>query len=333
MDAFLYLRSFIERNDKFILTAHETPDGDALGSEIAMYHALRKLGKEVEIFNADPTSGKYKFLDPEKHITIIGNEEDTSLPLEEYSLIILDTSDIHNIGLVYDFIFPYVKEYFIVDHHESMENRVSKNHVEESASSTCEILYDFFVDQAWEIDFPIAQALFVGIVYDTGSFIYPKTSAKTFSIAHSLVSIGVKPNYIYGRIYESNSISALVLQSRVLSSLELYFNKHVALVTMTKEMIAECGAVYEEADTIINIPLKSEPIRVSVFLKENEKGVLRCSMRSKGNIDVARIAQTFGGGGHKTAAGFKSKWPIETLKQKVLEMLSTYTKEMEDYLE
>ncbi|MFO7848573.1 MAG: bifunctional oligoribonuclease/PAP phosphatase NrnA [Spirochaetia bacterium] len=333
MDAFHYLRLFIERNDKFIITAHETPDGDALGAETALYQALKKLGKGVEICNADPTSKKYKFLDPDEHINIVRREDDISLPLEEYALIILDTSDIHNIGLVYDFIFPNIKEYFIVDHHESLENRVTKNHVEESASSTCEILYDFFFEQGWEIDFTVAQALFVGIVYDTGSFIYPKTSAKTFSIAYSLVSIGVNPNYIYQRIYESNSISALMLQSRVLSTLELFFNQHVALVTMTKETIAECGALYEEADTIINIPLKSEPIRVSVFLKENEKGVLRCSMRSKGNIDVARIAQTFGGGGHKTAAGFKSKWPIETLKQKVLEMLSTYTKEMEEFLE
>ncbi len=98
-------------------------------------------------------------------------------------------------------------------------------------------------------------------------------------------------------------------------------------------MIEKCNAIYEEADTIINVPLKSEAIRVSVFLKENEEGILRCSMRSKGNIDVAQIAQSFGGGGHKTAAGFKSKWPLDTLKEKVLEMLSIYSTEMNEYQE
>jgi len=109
-----------------------------------------------------------------------------------------------------------------------------------------------------------------------------------------------------------------------LSTLELFFNKHVAVQIMTKEMISECNANYDEADTIINIPLKSHDIKVSVFFKENPEGILRCSMRSKGNIDVARIAHDFYGGGHKTAAGFKSKYPLDTIKEKVLNELKSF---------
>jgi phosphoesterase RecJ-like protein len=333
MDAFQQLKSFIDRNDRIILTAHETPDGDAIGSEMAMYRMLKRIEKHAEIFNADPATKKYHFLYEEEDIRIVRKPEDVPHDLSGHALLILDTNDVHNIGQVYDYVLPEVDEHFIVDHHESDDETVSANHVVESACSTCEILYDFFTAQGWEIDFPTAQALYVGIVYDTGSFIYPKTSAKTLLIGHYLVSIGVNPNYVYRKIYESNSISALKLQSAVLSTLEFHYNQHVALITMTKETIADCEAVYEEADTLINIPLKSETIRVSVFLKENEKGVLRCSMRSKGNIDVAHIAQTFGGGGHKTAAGFKSKWPLDILKQKVLDMLSTYNEEMEEYKE
>ena len=331
MDAFRLMREFIQRNDKFILTAHETPDGDAIGSEMAMYQALKNTGRQVEVYNADPMAHKYQFLDVDSAIRIVRSEDDIPHPLGDYALMILDTNDIHNIGQIHDYVLPNTREYFIVDHHESDEETLSDNLVEESASSTSEILYDFFTHESWDITFPIAQAIYTGIVYDTGSFIYPKTSAKTFAIAHHLVSLGVDPNLIYRKIYESNSISALRLQSSVLSTLELHYNQHVALVTMTKETIKECDAIYEEADTIINIPLKSESVRVSVFLKENEQGVLRCSLRSKGNIDVAHIAQTFGGGGHKTAAGFKSKWPLDVLKQKVLDMLSTYSAEMEDY--
>lgn len=327
------MRDFIQRNDKIIITAHETPDGDAIGSEMAMYHVLTALGKEVEVYNADPTSHKYHFIDPDSVIRIIRQEKDLPHPPDDYALLILDTNDIHNIGQVYELVVERAKEYFFVDHHESDENFVSDNLVAESASSTCEILYDFFIDQGWEITFSIAQALYVGIVYDTGSFVYPKTGPKTFAVAHHLVSTGINPNYVYRRIYESNSISALRLQSLVLSTLELYYHQHVALTTMTGEMIKECNAIYEEADTIINVPLKSEAIRVSIFLKENEEGILRCSMRSKGNIDVAQIAQSFGGGGHKTAAGFKSKWPLDTLKGKVLEMLNSYSTEMDEYQE
>jgi phosphoesterase RecJ-like protein len=115
-----------------------------------------------------------------------------------------------------------------------------------------------------------------------------------------------------------------VLQSKVLASLELYYDQQVAVQTLLRENIIECNATYEEAHTFINIPLKSGEIRVSVFLKENQEGVLRCSLRSKGNVNVAEIAQSFGGGGHKTAAGFKSKLPLEETKKEVLKKLKKY---------
>jgi phosphoesterase RecJ-like protein len=174
------------------------------------------------------------------------------------------------------------------------------------------------------IDFGIAQALFTGIVYDTGSFIYPKTTALTFGIARDLVAAGVEPNFVYSKVYESNSISALVLQSRVLATLELAYEGHVAILTLRSGMISESAANYEEADGLINIPLKSEDIKVSVFFKENLEGLLRCSLRSKGDINVAEIAQGFGGGGHTTAAGFKCRDSIEAIKSIVLDKLRMY---------
>lgn len=315
---------FIETHDNLILTAHETPDGDALGSESALYRVLRNLGKQVLIFNADEMAGKYGFIDPEGAIRVL--TEDVLPPdnLDEWVLIILDTNDIHNIGCVSDRILPKVQDYLILDHHESGESIAMGNLIESDASSTCELLYELFTEMGADIDFDTAQALYVGIVYDTGSFIYPKTTAKTFRIAEDLVSKGVSPNHVYAKIYESNSISSLMLQSRVLSSLELFYDEHVAVQTMLKETLASCNAIFEEADTLINIPLKSEDIKVSVFFKENYEGVLRCSMRSKGNINVAEIAQLYGGGGHKTAAGFKSAYPLESIKEKVLDMLKPY---------
>ncbi|MFP4562133.1 MAG: DHH family phosphoesterase [Spirochaetia bacterium] len=318
------LTSFILGYDKFILTAHETPDGDALGSERAMYEALKQLGKEVMILNADTTPHKYDFIDPDGTIGVLNDEGDLSEDVGEYVLLILDTNDINNIGLLRDLVIPKVREYGIIDHHSGGEDILSEHHIVENASSTCEILYGLITQMGCTITQPIAEALFVGIVYDTGSFVYPKTTAKTFRIAYELVSIGVEPNYIYSKIYESNSISSLILQSKVLSSLDLFFDNQVALQTMLKETVIECGASYEEADTFINIPLKSEAIRVSIFFKENPEGVLRCSLRSKGNIDVAEIAQSFGGGGHKTAAGFKCRESLAETRKNVLHKLEKY---------
>jgi phosphoesterase RecJ-like protein len=315
---------FIEKYDKFVITAHETPDGDALGSEFAMLLALRKLGKTARILNADPAPQKFAFIDPGDEFEVLVRKEQIPKDIGEYGLFILDVNDINNIGQVATLILPRVKEYFIVDHHDSETVQLSKNHIEQNASSTCEILYLLFREMNLELDLPIAQALYMGILYDTGSFIYPKTTAITFEIAHDLVSLGVQPNMTYVNVYESNSISSLVLMSKVLATLELHYDDHVAVQTMTQDLLREAGAIYEESDLLINIPLRSGDVRVSVFFKENLEGIKRCSLRSKGNIDVATIAQSLGGGGHKTAAGFKCVRPFEVMKVEILEMLHKY---------
>ena len=315
---------FINKYDKFIITAHETPDGDALGSEYAMLLALRKLGKTARILNADPAPQKFAFVASGDEFEVLARKEQIPEDIGEYGLFILDVNDINNIGQVATLILPRVKEYFIVDHHDSETVQLSQNHIEQNASSTCEILYLLFRDMKLELDLPMAQALYMGILYDTGSFIYPKTTAVTFEIAHDLVSLGVQPNQTYVSVYESNSISSLVLMSKVLATLELHYDNQVAVQTMSQELLRSAGAAYEESDLLINIPLRSADVRVSVFFKENLEGIKRCSLRSKGNIDVATIAQSLGGGGHKTAAGFKCLRPFDVMKVEILEMLHEY---------
>jgi bifunctional oligoribonuclease and PAP phosphatase NrnA len=315
---------FINAHQRFVITAHETPDGDAIGSECALYHALRQLGKEAYVLNADPIPEKYTFLDPEGAVVTLETPDRFSKNLSEFVLVILDTNDINNIGQVRDWVLPHTESYFIIDHHDQQNVLEKGNCIIEEASSTCEILYELFQELHVDVHLGIAQPLYVGIVYDTGSFIYPKTSAKTFKIAYNLVKAGVSPNFVYQKIYESNSISSLVLQSKVLSTLELVYDQQVAIQTMLKETVLECRAAYEEADTFINIPLKSEQIVVSIFFKQNLESILRCSIRSKGDINVAEIAQYFGGGGHKTAAGFKCKETLENTRNQVLKMLEKY---------
>jgi bifunctional oligoribonuclease and PAP phosphatase NrnA len=315
---------FLRRTDKLIITAHDTPDGDALGSECAIRRALLGMGKKAIILNADPTPRKFAFLDPDNAICVLQDEAQVPVDVETYGLLMLDTNDIHNIGCTATLVLPRVREYFIVDHHENEEDVLTGNLILKSASSTAEIVYQILREMGIEIDLPMAEALYTGIIYDTGCFIYPKTTAITFDIARHLVQCGVQPNAVYTRVYESNSISALLLQSRVLSTLELAHANHVALLTMSREMIRDSGANYEEADGIINIPLRSEDVRVSIFFKENTDGLLRCSLRSKGAINVAEIAQTFGGGGHQTAAGFKCRLSMEKTKRAILERLRVH---------
>ncbi len=315
---------FISKHDKFILTTHETPDGDALGSEYSMLCALRKLGKVARIFNADPAPQKFTFVDKTGEFVVLENEKQLPEDLGEYVLIILDVNDINNIGQIAGLVLPKVKNYFIIDHHDSEHDTLNEDLIQKSASSTAEILYQIFQEMKIDIDFDMAQALFMAIVFDTGSFIYPKTTALTFEIAHDLVVKGVNPNQIYSNVYESNSTPSLILMSKIMSTLELEYNNHVAIQTMDKQDIIASGARYEESDQFINIPLKSRDIKVSIFFKENLEGLKRCSMRSKGDIDVAIIAQSYGGGGHKTAAGFKCPRTFESVKEEILEKLKIY---------
>jgi len=321
---FKHIIDFLNRYEKFILTAHETPDGDALGSEYAMLRALQKMGKKALIFNADPAPKNFKFIDETDEINTLESPDQLPSDLEDHVLIILDVNDTGNIGNILKYVFPAVKDYFIIDHHDTGENTLTANLIQEDASSTGEILFQLFNELKIELDLDMARALYMAIVYDTGSFIYPKTSALTFSIARDLLSCGVKPNEVFSRIYETRSIASLVLQSSVLSTLKLECHNHVAIQIMLKKHLEESGATYEEGHHIINIPLAAEAIKVSIYFKENLEGILRCSLRSKGNIDVVKIAQKFGGGGHKTAAGFKCSQPMHEIKQSVLRDLEGY---------
>ena len=314
---------FIQRHEKFILTAHETPDGDAIGSEFSMMRALQKLGKTAKVFNSDPMPKNFRFIDVDNEIQVLTEPAQLPGDLDEYALIILDVSDTGNIGNIAEHVLPKVREYFILDHHDNESDILSPSLIQRRASSTAEILYQLFNELGVEIDIDMAHAIFTAVVYDTGSFIYPKTSALTFRIGYELVSFGVNPNRIHHMVYETKSIASLLLQSTVLSSLELRLTNRVAIQTMLRSTLIESGANYEEGHQIINIPLAAESVEVSIFFKENIDGLLRCSLRSKGAVDVAKIARKFGGGGHQTAAGFKFQDSLELVKAKLLKHMES----------
>ena len=195
MNAFQGAIDFLSRTQRFIITSHETPDADAIGSECAISKALRGLGRETIILNADPIPRKLAFLDPDRIIQVLEREDQVPADIGEYSLLMLDTNDAQNIGQIASSVLPRVREHFIIDHHEQEEDLLAGNFIQKSASSTAEILYQLLREMNVTIDREMAQALFTGIVYDTGSFIYPKTTAITFEIARDLVAKGSPPEY------------------------------------------------------------------------------------------------------------------------------------------
>ena len=308
---------FLKRHNSLILTTHDTADADGLGAELVFAHIARTQGKQVRIVNSSPIPQNFRFIDPKNSIEIWNT---VKLP-KEAALVILDTADEYNIGELRELIL-FASEVFVIDHHEPNKFCTLKGCIDPTASSTSEMAVELAMAAGIQLPIECAAAAYAGIVYDTGFFAYSKTTGRTFRAALSLVEAGVKPYEIYTEFKENGSSGALLLEKRVLSSLEIYNNGRVAVQILRKADLEATGAYVEDAETFINVPLQSKDIEVSVLLKENKEGQIRCSLRSKGKINVSKIAQSLGGGGHVAAAGFKSKLSLEETLRVILERVT-----------
>jgi phosphoesterase RecJ-like protein len=310
--------NFLKRHTSFILATHDGPDADGLGAELVFERIIREMGKTAYILNAVRPADQFTFMDPAEKIGVWDTETYGDLP-EKSALIILDTSDEYHIGCIKE-LLTRVRETFVIDHHEPNPFTSLKGLIDPTASSVCEIVVEIAQAAGVALDRDTALAAFAGLSYDTGSFAYTKTTARTFRTALLLAETGIHPyNDVYRELYESASMGALLLRKQVISTLEIYAEGRVAVQTMRKEHLISTGAAFEDAENFINIPLMAKEIIMSVMVKESPEGQIRCSLRSKGTVNVSKIAQQFGGGGHVTSAGFRSKLSIEETLQQVLE--------------
>jgi phosphoesterase RecJ-like protein len=305
---------FLERHGSFILTTHDNADADGLGAEQVFACILNRMGKEVHIINTGPVPECFLFMDPDRKIEEWDPSRHKDLP-EKSALLILDTADEYNIGRMRD-IIGRVKETLALDHHEKNKLSSIPAFVDSSASSTCELAVEIAQAAGLVLDKNTAIAAYAGIIYDTGSLSYIKTTARTFRVCLDLITAGVVPYSIYKSLNESGSMNALLLQKRVLSSLEIHCGGRAAVQILRQEDIKSTGAAFEDAESFVNVPLKAKDIVVSILAKETADGRVRCSLRSKGTVNVSKIARIFSGGGHTTSAGFRSELGIEeTLEQ------------------
>lgn len=325
MDYFVNLKKYLNSHDNFIISTHESPDPDGLGAEIAFKELLLKIGKNAIIINSDPTPLKFGFIDPENEI-IVFDENNIMHNLTDYAVFVLDTNDFENIGKAYYYIKDSIRDVFIIDHHEGDQDKIKSNFIKVEASSTSEIIGNILQHFGIIPSFKTAQALYAGIVFDTGCFKYPKTSPVTFVLAAQLVSLGVKPYEIYQQIYENNALEVFRLRALMLATMEVHFDGKLILLKLTPDMIKETNAPFAEGEVNINLPLSIQGVVASVLVKQDIGGPVKVSMRTKGNLDVAEIAIANGGGGHKNAAGYKSLYDFQTTRVKVLEEMSRFFK-------
>jgi phosphoesterase RecJ-like protein len=308
---------FIVKNTLFVLTTHDAPDADGIGAELALAFILEKLGKKAAILNASPIPERFRFMDPLNKAGVWDGEKHRDIPGASV-LIILDTSDEFHTGAMKD-VIPLFRETMTIDHHELNPRSSMRGYIDPGAAATCEMIVELAAHFNQTLDRITATAAFAGISYDSGSFSYSKTTGKTFRAAQTLVEAGAKPYDIHGYLNENSSTASLLLQSRILAGITIHCGGRAAAMTLRREDLAATGALFEDAESFINIPLKSREVVVSIMVKENEEGKVRCSLRSKGAVNVSKIAQQFSGGGHAMAAGFRSDATIEETLNQALE--------------
>jgi phosphoesterase RecJ-like protein len=285
--------------DSILVMTHVHPDGDALGSQLALGNILESLGKKVFLYGETQPSHLYEFLP--------GCDKIGSVlpPLAEFSCgMALDCGDRYRLGTAMADLLAL--PVIVIDHHSGHKEFGGYRWLDPERASTGEMIFDLGMALGADISYETAYCLYAAIVSDTGSFKYPSTTADTFRIAGELVSKGVQPGDVAGKLFDNFTVSRLRLLKMVLDSLELHAEDRIAIITARREMFSATGARQEDTENFINYPRSVDTVKVSAFLKEAENGVVGVSLRSKGrDCDVAQIAASFGGGGHRNAAGFK----------------------------
>ena len=295
-----------DRHKHFILTPHIHPDGDCLGSMLALYHYLISRGKTVEMLLDDAVPASFSFFPGVDLIKHPQGVEAADL------LIVLDSSDAERLGRVKDQVVAPILN---IDHHLSNTHFADYWHVDSSASATAEIVYGLLKSLDAAITTDMAVCLYTGIVTDSGSFRYASTSPKTMRYGAELIEYGAKP-HIIADLLETRTIESLTVMAEVLRTLEFYEDSQIAALTISPEIVAK-GNDYTEG--LINYPRSIDHVEIAVVFKIVDSNTIRISMRSK-YVDVSAIAVTLGGGGHARAAGCTFNGSIGDAKRRIIEL-------------
>ena len=311
-------REALDRARRPLITTHVNPDGDGLGSELALHRFLWERGKKTAILNASPTPSFYGFLDPDGFVQSYQLGE--PLPGDVDLLVALDFGKWERLGPMTKTASSSGLPVLCIDHHPSEGGGAfgDPQVINEHACATGEIIYDLLKSYGGPLSIPVAEALYAAIMTDTGSFRFNNTNGRTHRIAAELVDLGVEPHTTYSNIYESTHPARLRLLGLTLSELRLSAAGRIGWIAVTQEMLKTAEARPEDTEDFVDFPRSLEGVQVSVLFIELPTGIIRTSLRSKGLIRVNDIAMSLGGGGHPFAAGIRVQGPLDEAIPRVL---------------
>lgn len=307
----------INRAQRIGIVGHVRPDGDALGSIIAIALAARNAGKDAVGSFGEPfvLGDEFRFLD--QTVLVPPREFPDNLDLA----IVCDTGVLERVGTVGPSI-EGADRVLVIDHHVTPGTLGDVRVVDAGAAATTQLVFELLQRLGWEISRPVAEALYAGLVTDTGRFQYSSTTPEVHRMAADLLAAGVEPAPIGQQLYEEAPFGYFTVVSRVLGRAQLESEAGLVWTTMRREDLQAAGVPWESVDALIDLVRLPREAGVACLLKETKPGVLKGSLRSRGVVDVAAISATFGGGGHRNAAGFTTELEVDETISRIVELLT-----------
>ncbi len=302
----------IRRRQRFVVTTHVEPDGDAVGSSLAMYHALRALGKEACVCLTDSVPPVYRFLPGSQQVL-----REVPADFNPDCLVALDCSELSRAGEIVSQIDRASVPILNIDHHLSNDRFGTFNLVEESAA-TGELVYAIIGELGIPVSREMGECVYTAILTDTGGFRYRNTTRRSLQIAAEIVSLGVSPGEIAERACESYPLERFQVLGKALRTLHVGCDGRVADFFVSRDMFNGNGVSPSIVEGFVNYPREIDGVLVSVFFREKDENQYRVSLRSKGDADVSLVARSFGGGGHRNAAGCLIEGEFDVVREHVL---------------
>lgn len=327
---FQSFKQFVDDSSSIIITSHQNPDADAIGSTIAMQEYLLSIGKKCTIVLCDKAPYNLRFIDSDNRIVHYNPETDVELLTLADLVIILDVNTYVRLKKVGEKLQLLSKKTILIDHHHDPVIEANLSIVDTDCPSTCELLYTLFsCDSEFTPTTKLASAIYAGMYTDTGGFRFTRTDSETFLIAAELVQFGANPVTIYDEIINSSPIGRIKLVGKVYQSMRLYFEEKICIVSISQQDFLETKTTLEHADGIIASLLEIKGVKLAVMMIEDVNRI-KLSFRSKGDFPANQVAKIFGGGGHFNAAG--GTLPVELTLDEAAEKITTALNDFSKYL-
>lgn len=315
----------LKNSRRVLIASHVNPDGDAVGSLIAMGALLDAMNIQNVMYNESPIPAVYRFL---PSVDRIQRQVDTTVDFD--TAVVLDCGSMERIGKAHAMLsgIPVIVN---IDHHTTNARFGNHQYIDPAACATAELVYRLIKKMSVAFNTVMATTIFTGIVTDTGSFRFSNTNQAAFSICNEMVQLGVAPYQVAKHLYGTYSLGRIKLLNLALDSIEISRNGKLSIMTLTQEMLKDTGTHPEDADGLINYARRIEDVKVAALIQEQSNGhkpssaakLFHVSLRSNGTVDVAAIAARYGGGGHSSAAGFTIESTIGEIKERIQQLAET----------